>query len=119
MDKEVYDTLDGIAEFAEKVFFVDQLTDDEKDIVLPSVVLRKAGSTSEVFLDEPPSVSSVSYNCIVYEKDPAMLEEHETTIKDALVEEFDLTDFRHVEDRRFGDDGGVFVRLLVFTVQGA
>lgn len=119
MDKEVYGALDGVPAFVGKVFFVEQLTDDDKDIELPSVVLRKAGSTAEVYLDEPPATSSVSYNCIIYEKEPVMLESHETAIMNALLEEFDITDFRHVEDRRFGEDGGIFVRLLVFTVQGA
>lgn len=116
MDKLVYDTLDAIPVFADKVFFVAQLTDDAKDIVLPSLAIRRVGSESEVFLDEPPQVSSVTYTCIIYEKDPVMLDTHEEAVRGALVSAFTLDEYRHVEDVLSEEDGDIYVRFLTFTI---
>lgn len=116
MDKRVFDVLDGIAQFTGKVFFVSQLTDDDKDIALPSIALRRVGSETEVYLDEPPSITTISYNCIIYEKDPIMLSEHETDVFDALAAAFTLDEYRHVEDVLSEEDGNIYVRLLTFSV---
>lgn len=117
MDKLVFEVLAGLPAFVDKVFFTAQLTEEDKDIELPSIVLRKVGSDSESFLDEGTRAISSTYNVIVYERDPAALGDHESDILDALNGSFTVLDYRHVEDVLSEEDGDIYVRLITATLR--
>lgn len=115
-ENEVFNALNSLPEFTDKVFPVVQAVDEDKDIELPSLIYIPAGTEYDNYLDGGLDQVSASYRCIVYEKIRKELPVHEKSILAALVSRFNVLDFRALEDSYVGEDGDIFIRPLQFVL---
>lgn len=112
MDAKVYSALNGISSFAGRVYLL--ALSAKQNLVFPTAIYYKAGSIAGLYLDNDDSDQIITYRVQIMTDDPKTLDGLEQSVRDAVHDEFSVSDFSALGDAIEED---VFVRVLSFAIR--
>lgn len=112
MDARVYSTLNGISDFAGRVYLL--AVSAKQNLVFPTAIYYKQGSVGGLYLDNDDGDHNLTYRVQILTDDPKSFDGLERKVREAVLDEFSVSDFSALGDAIEED---VFVRVLSFTIR--